>query len=469
MIARGDLNYIITAPTDKEQMIGPLQAALDAGIKIITVDTFLGDGDYVNGPVKFPISYIGSDNVEGGRISARGLAKAIGGKGTVYINSTNPNVSSVEGREKGFEEVMAKEFPDIKVIGPDYNLDDQNKATQQTAAVIEQHPDLAGVFGTNVFSAQGAGNAVVNAGLGGHVQVVAYDATKDAIEMMNKGVVSLVLAQKPFDMGYMAVEFAVGRRRRRHQPAEARRDRLCDHRQGQRQRPELSPASSTRFPASSRQPQQLGPGSAARALPAPLSIADREVETRWPVPIQSRCRASPARRRASRAAAVRLRPQPAVGLGVPRPDDRLLRHRGAAHQRRLGQLSHHPQFAEHPGRDHADAPARPRPDLRHHLRRHRPVGRLGDEPRLGALGARHPRRLQRRRAALPRGHHRLCRRGRSAPASVGFINGVIIAKLKVPAFIVTLGTLVHRARRRAADVGEHDGHRPAAGHPRLRQ
>ena len=209
MVARGDLNYIVTAPVDKDQMVGPLKTAVDHGIKIITVDTYLGDGDYVKGPVKFPLSYIGSDNVEGGRIAARGLAKAIGGKGSVYINSTNPNVSSVEGRAVGFKEVMAKEYPDIKVIGPDFNLDDPNKASQQTAAVLSREPNLAGVFGTNVFSAQGAGTAVVNAGLGGHMQVVAYDATQLAIELMDKGVVSLVLAQKPFDMGYLAVAFAV--------------------------------------------------------------------------------------------------------------------------------------------------------------------------------------------------------------------------------------------------------------------
>jgi ribose transport system substrate-binding protein len=208
LIARGDLDYIITAPVEKDQMVTPLQHAVDAGIKVITVDTFLGDGDYAGGPVTFPIAYIGSDNVEGGRISARGLAEAIGGAGKVYINSTNPNVSSVQGREQGFAEVMASEFPGITVLGPDYNLDDQNTAQQQTAAVIEQNPDLAGVFGTNVFSAGGAGNAVVNAGLGGTVQVVAYDATLEAIELMNAGVVSLVLAQKPFDMGYMAVQFA---------------------------------------------------------------------------------------------------------------------------------------------------------------------------------------------------------------------------------------------------------------------
>jgi len=208
MIARGDLNYIITAPVDKDQMVAPLQAAVDAGIKVITVDTFLGDGDYTSGKVTFPISYIGSDNEEGGRISADGLAKAIGGKGTVYINSTNPNVSSVEAREKGFAAEMKDKYPGITVLGPDYNLDDQNKAEQQTAAILQQHPDLAGVFGTNVFSAGGAGTAVANAGLTGKVQVVAYDATKQAMDLMSKGTVSLVLAQKPFDMGYMAVEFA---------------------------------------------------------------------------------------------------------------------------------------------------------------------------------------------------------------------------------------------------------------------
>jgi ribose transport system substrate-binding protein len=208
MVARGDLNYIITAPVDKDQMVGPLKSAVDHGIKVITVDTFLGDGDYVNGPVKFPISYIGSDNVEGGRIAAKGLARAIGGKGTVYINSTNPNASSVMGRAQGFKEVMAKDFPDIKVLGPDFNLDNENTAAQQTAAILAREPNLAGIFGTNVFSAGGAGTAVVNAGLGGHVQIVAYDATKQAIELLNKGEVTLVLAQKPFDMGYLAVMFA---------------------------------------------------------------------------------------------------------------------------------------------------------------------------------------------------------------------------------------------------------------------
>lgn len=208
MVARGDLDYIILAPVDKEQMIAPLQAAVDAGIRIITNDTYLGDGDYINGPVTFPISYIGSDNVEGGRIAGEYLAQKLGGKGKVYVQNTNVGVSTTEQRGQGFIEAISK-YPDMELVGMDYNLDDANRAAEQTAAVLQREPDLAAIFGVNVFSAIGAGNAVNNAGLGGAVDVVAFDATQYAIEQLRAGTVSLVIAQKPYDMGYLSVEFAM--------------------------------------------------------------------------------------------------------------------------------------------------------------------------------------------------------------------------------------------------------------------
>ena len=97
LIARGDIDYLITAPVSAEEMIAPLQAASETGIKIITVDTFLGDGDYAAGPVTFPISYIGTDNEEGGYTVGKAMAEKLGGKGKVYIQNTNQGVSSVDG------------------------------------------------------------------------------------------------------------------------------------------------------------------------------------------------------------------------------------------------------------------------------------------------------------------------------------------------------------------------------------
>lgn len=208
MIARGDIDCLVTAPTDKEQMIAPLESAIDAGMSVVTVDTFLGDGDYVNGPVTFPLSYIGSNNVEGGRIAASALAANLGGEGSAYIQNTNEGASTTEQRSEGFREGLA-EFPGMEIVGEDYNLDDENTAVTQTSAKLQVEPDLGGIFGVNVFSAQGAGNAVVNAGLGGVVDVIAFDATQRAMELMDEGVVSLVIAQKPFDMGYMGVAFCM--------------------------------------------------------------------------------------------------------------------------------------------------------------------------------------------------------------------------------------------------------------------
>jgi ribose transport system substrate-binding protein len=208
LIARGDIDYLITAPVSAEEMIAPLQAAYETGIKIITVDTFLGDGDYANGPVKFPISYIGTDNEQGGYTVGKAMAEKLGEKGKVYIQNTNQGVSSVDARSKGFRRAIA-EYPDMEVVDEQWSLDDAATATQQTAAVLQANPDLAGIFGVNVFSAQGAGTAVANANLSGAVEVAAYDATKDAIQFLRDGTVSMVLAQKPFDMGYMATDFAL--------------------------------------------------------------------------------------------------------------------------------------------------------------------------------------------------------------------------------------------------------------------
>jgi ribose transport system substrate-binding protein len=208
MVARGDLNYIITAPTSAQELIAPLQAANDKGIKIVDVDTFIGDGDYVNGPVTFPLTLLASDNVEGGRIVADAMAKAIGEAGNVYIQNTNQETSTVQQRSQGFREGMAK-YPNITIVDEQWCGDDPVKAEQQTTAVLQKYPDLKGVFGVNVFSAQGAGNAVKNSPAAGNVIVSAWDATKDAIASLKDGTVNMVLAQKPFDMGYMAVEAAM--------------------------------------------------------------------------------------------------------------------------------------------------------------------------------------------------------------------------------------------------------------------
>lgn len=203
-------DVLLVSPVDKQQLIGPLKEAYDAGIKVITVDTYIGDGKYQTGKgdADFPLSYIASDNLEGGRVAARALAKSIGDKGTVYCENNKPGISSTDARAEGFMDEM-KKHPNIKVLETQYNEDDANKAASHVAAVLARNPDLSGIFAANTFSGSGVAQGVKSAGKTGQIKVVVFDAVPGIDRDLKSGVVDIAIAQRPDDIGYYGVKFAV--------------------------------------------------------------------------------------------------------------------------------------------------------------------------------------------------------------------------------------------------------------------
>ncbi len=203
-------DVILIAPTDKQQLIAPLRQAVDAGIKVITVDTFIDDGKYQDGQGEgdFPLSYVASDNVLGGKMAGEALGKAIGGAGTVYVSNVKPGISTTDQREEGFKLAM-QEFPDIKVLETQFNDDDANKAAAQLQAVYARNPDLHGVFGANLFSAIGAADGVKALGKSGEIKVVAFDTPMRIVDDIKSGLIDMAIAQHPYDIGYEGVKAAV--------------------------------------------------------------------------------------------------------------------------------------------------------------------------------------------------------------------------------------------------------------------
>lgn len=197
---------ILIAPTDKVQLVEPLKKASEAGIPVITVDTFIGDGRYQTGSggADFPLSYIASDNILGGEIAARALAKAIGDKGKVYVSNVKPGISTTDQREQGFKEEM-KKHPNITVLETQFNDDDANKAASQFQSVLARNSDLAGVFGANLFSAMGAASGAKQAGASGKVKVAAFDAPTSIVPEIKAGTVDIAIAQHPAEIGYFGV------------------------------------------------------------------------------------------------------------------------------------------------------------------------------------------------------------------------------------------------------------------------
>jgi ribose transport system substrate-binding protein len=197
---------ILIAPNDKDQLIEPLKRAHAAGIKIITVDTFIGNGVYQTGKgdADFPMSYVASENVLGGQMAARALAASIGEKGKVYVSSLKPGVSTLDQREQGFREEIAK-YPNIEVLDTQYNDQDPNKAAAQFQAVLGRTPDLAGVFGANLFSAVGSANGAEQAGVAGKVKIAGFDAPASIVDDLKNGTLEMTIAQHPAEIGYFGV------------------------------------------------------------------------------------------------------------------------------------------------------------------------------------------------------------------------------------------------------------------------
>jgi len=202
-------DVLLIAPTDKTQLIVPLRNAFSSGVPVITVDTYIGTGVYQTGSgnTDFPLSYIASNNTLGGEIAARALARAIGDKGKVYVSNIEAGVSTTDQREAGFKAEMAR-HPGITVLSTQFNDDDANKAASQAQSVLARHNDLAGVFGTNLFAAMGAGNGIKQAGSAGKVKVVAFDAPQSIVGNLRSGLVDIAIAQHPAEIGWFGVAAA---------------------------------------------------------------------------------------------------------------------------------------------------------------------------------------------------------------------------------------------------------------------
>jgi ribose transport system substrate-binding protein len=155
------------------------------------------------------LSYIGSDNSQGGRIACEALIASVGGAGSFYIQNVKPGISTTDQREQGCKDAITEAGAPASLVGVDYNDDSAANAAQQTTAVLQRMPNLSGIFGANVFSAEGAAQAVKNANLSGTVKVANFDAPEQAIADLRAGAVDLVIAQKPAEMGSTGVHYAM--------------------------------------------------------------------------------------------------------------------------------------------------------------------------------------------------------------------------------------------------------------------
>jgi len=192
---------ILIAPNDMTAMQKPIEAAIAAGIKVVLVDTTIGDASAA-------VSEIASDNYGGGKAAFDAVKQLAPKGGKVLVVSTSPGVSSVDARVNGFADAANKEKK-YNYIGVQYSNNEPAVAQRIITAALAKNKDIVAVFATNLFSAQGVAAGIKQAGKAGKVQVVGFDAGSDQVKALKAGTVQALIAQQPATIGSEGIDAAV--------------------------------------------------------------------------------------------------------------------------------------------------------------------------------------------------------------------------------------------------------------------
>ncbi len=196
MITR-QVSAIAISATDEDALVAPLERAIRAGIPVTVFDSAVNIKDYV--------SFIATDNYAAGCTAARTLAGFIG-RGKVGMVMQKPGGTSTVLRERGFDAMVAKEFPNVQIVARQYGMADPARSRAAAEDILSAHPDLAGIFASSEAASLGSIQAIKNRNLSGKVKLVTFDFSKAHVEALEDGTISAMLVQDPFRIGYEAVK-----------------------------------------------------------------------------------------------------------------------------------------------------------------------------------------------------------------------------------------------------------------------
>lgn len=191
---------VCLAALDSKAATPYLEQADAAGIPVIGFDSG------VDSPIVK--TTCATDNYAAAAAAAHKMAELIGGEGKVGLVVHGQTSQSAKDRRDGFMDTMAKEYPNITVLEPQYGDGDHAKSTEAAKAIITANPDVKGIYGANEGSAAGVINAIKELNKVGEITIVGFDSGKIMIDAIKSGVAAGSITQDPVGIGYKAVEAA---------------------------------------------------------------------------------------------------------------------------------------------------------------------------------------------------------------------------------------------------------------------
>lgn len=183
---------ILISAADAGLMTPDINSALAQGIPVLTMDS--------DAPDSKRLFFIGTDNYKAGTLGGRLTAKLLGGKGNIVV-LTIPSQPNLKDRLHGYQDAIAEQAG-LKVVQVVDMKADPTIAFDTAKQMLGGKNKVDAFVCLEAISCPEVGEVVSRQNMADKVKVIAMDTDQRTIDLIQKGVISATIGQKPFTMGY---------------------------------------------------------------------------------------------------------------------------------------------------------------------------------------------------------------------------------------------------------------------------
>ncbi len=188
---------ILVSVASAQLMTPEINAAMGAGIPVITLDS--------DAPQSGRLYFIGTNNLQAGRLGGQRVAAKLNGKGNVVFFSI-PGQPNIDERLKGYKDAFAK-YPGIKVVDVFDMKGDSGLAMDQTKDYLLRTGAnrIDAIICLEAASGRDVAEEVRRSGVKDRL-LVAMDVDQPVLQGIRDGTIDSTISQKPYTMALVGLK-----------------------------------------------------------------------------------------------------------------------------------------------------------------------------------------------------------------------------------------------------------------------
>ena len=195
--AQQGVNALVISANDPDALCDSIQEARDAGTKVVTFDS-----DTNPDCRDLYISQATSEGIAKTQVDM--IAEQIGDEGEIAILSATANATNQNAWIEMMTADLEANHPNIKLVDTVYGDDDDQKSFDQTAALLQNHPDLKGIISPTTVGIAAAARYLSDSADKGQVKLTGLGFPNELRDYVKDGTIDGFALWDVESLGYLA-------------------------------------------------------------------------------------------------------------------------------------------------------------------------------------------------------------------------------------------------------------------------